>query len=175
MIKKLLTLLIVLIAAIAVVAAMQPADFSVERSATYDVPAQTIFEHVNDLHKWQEWSPWAKIDPSAMLTYDGPQAGVGAAMAWSSENREVGKGRMTITDSRINELIKLRLDFTEPMQATNTADFRFKSNGSQTTVTWSMSGQKNFLMKVIGLFMNCEQMVGDEFDKGLANLKSVAK
>ena len=175
MIKKVALFFLVLMGAIAIVAAMQPSSFHVERSATFDATAEKIFEHVNNLHKWDAWSPWAKIDPKAQLTFEGPEAGVGASMIWSSESNEVGKGRMTITESRAAELIKFRLDFTTPMQATNTAEFNFKQNANQTTVTWSMSGEKNFIMKVVGLFMDCDKMIGTPFEKGLNNLKAQIK
>lgn len=80
---------------------------------------------------------------------------------------------MTITDSRPNELIRFRLDFLKPMKATNTVKFTFEPEGDQTVVTWSMFGQNNFMAKAIGLFMDCEKMVGDQFEQGLANMKSV--
>ena len=175
MIKKIFFILVGVLVVFAGVVAMQPAEFKVERSASFNAAPQAVFENVNNLHKWEQWSPWAKIDPAAKQTYEGPEAGVGAMFSWSSENSEVGVGRMTITESRANELIKMRLDFVAPMQATNTTEFAFKQNGNQTVVTWSMSGNKNFIMKAFGLFMNCDKMVGDYFEKGLAQLRTVAE
>ena len=172
-----MTILYILVAVLAVLAvcvALQPAAFSVSRAAKMAAPPDVIFEQVNDLHKWQEWSPWAKLDPNAKITYAGPVAGVGAAFAWSGD-RKVGEGRMTITESRPHELIQFRLEMEKPMKATNIAEFTFKPEGSETLVTWTMSGTKNFACKAMGLVINCDKMCGGSFEKGLAQIKSIAE
>jgi len=76
---------------------------------------------VNDFHKWDAWSPWAKLDPDAKTTFEGPSAGEGAVFAWAG-NREIGEGRMTLTQSRPAELIQIKLDFVQPMAGTSTAE-----------------------------------------------------
>jgi hypothetical protein len=172
MLKKILIVLAVLIVVFIVLVAMRPDDFRVSRSATIPAPTAAVFEQVNDLHKFQEWSPWAKIDPNCKLTYDGPPAGVGASFAWAG-NKDVGEGRMTVIESRPGESVRFKLEFLKPFKATNTAEFNFKSAGNQTEVTWSMFGKNNFMMKAVGLFMDCDKMVGPDFEKGLANLKTV--
>ena len=155
-----------------VVIAGQPDEFKVVRSAKITAPPEKIFPHVNDLHKWEAWSPWAKLDPNAKSSFDGASAGVGAAMSWDG-NKKIGAGKMTITESRPGELIRIRLEFIRPFQATNTAEFTFNPDGNQSLVTWSMFGQNNFGGKILGLFMNCDKMVGGDFEKGLAAMKSV--
>ena len=177
MLKKILIAFIVLVAIVAVLAgvvAMQPAEYRVERSATIAAPPADVFTQVNDFHNWEAWSPWAKLDPAAKYTFEGPSAGTGAVFKWSG-NSEVGEGTMTVTESRPNELIRIKLDFVRPFEDTGTAEFTFKPEGNQTVVTWSMSGKKNFIMKAIGLFVSCDKMMGGEFEKGLANLKSIAE
>ena len=82
---------------------------------------------------------------------------------------------MTIVDNRPGELVQIKLEFERPFKATNMAEFTFKPEGSQTAVSWSMFGQNSFGRKIFGLFMNCEKMVGKDFEKGLANLKSAVK
>ncbi len=82
---------------------------------------------------------------------------------------------MTIAESRPNELIRINLEFLKPFKASNTAEFTFKPEGNQTVVTWSMSGKNNFMSKAVGLFMDCEKMVGGQFEQGLATMKSVAE
>jgi uncharacterized protein YndB with AHSA1/START domain len=157
-----------------VVIAGQPDEFTVSRAASIAAPPEKIFPHVNDLHQWQAWSPWAKLDPAALTSFSGADAGAGAAMAWDG-SKKVGAGKMTITESRPGELVRLRLDFRKPMQATNTAEFTFRLEGGQTAVTWSMAGKNNFMGKIFGLFIDCEKMCGNQFEKGLASLKSVAE
>ena len=157
-----------------VVIAGQPDEFKVVRSEKIAAPPDKIFPHVNDLHKWEAWSPWARMDPNAKNSFAGPASGTGAAMAWAGTCK-VGVGRMTITESKASSWIRFRLEFEKPMKATNTAEFTFTPEGGQTVVTWSMAGRNNFAAKVFGLFMNCDKMIGGQFEKGLAQLKSVAE
>lgn len=157
-----------------IVVAMQPGAFRVARSATVVAPPETVFAQVNDFHKWEAWNPWGKIDPAMKQTYDGAPAGVGASYAWAG-NSQVGAGRMSITESQPNDRIQIQLDFEKPMKSTCTAEFTFESAGDQTVVTWSMNGTNNFIAKAIGLFMNMDTMIGGNFEKGLADLKSIAE
>jgi hypothetical protein len=174
MLKKILIVLAVVVAALVIIVALQPSEFRVARSATISAPAPVVFAQVNDFHKWNAWSPWAKLDPAMKQTYEGAPAGTGAVSTWAG-NKKVGAGRMTIIESRPNELVSIKLEFTKPFRATNTAEFAFKSERNQTAVTWSMTGEKNFMAKAFGLFMNMDKMIGDDFEKGLASLKSVAE
>jgi carbon monoxide dehydrogenase subunit G len=169
-------LILVAIAAIIfiIVAAMQPSDFRVTRTATISAPASAVFAQVNDLQKWDAWSPWAKLDPDARNSFEGPVSGIGAIMRWAGNNK-VGQGSMTIIESRPDEFIRFKLEFLKPFAATNTAEFTFNPNNNQTTVTWSMYGKNNFKSKAIGLIMSCDKMVGGQFEKGLAALKSVVE
>ncbi|MGH7766014.1 MAG: SRPBCC family protein, partial [Candidatus Binatia bacterium] len=107
-------------------------------------------------------------------TYEGVPAGTGAVYTWAG-NKEVGEGRTTITESRPNELIRIKLEFFKPFAGTSIAEFTFKPQGNQTAVTWSMAGEKNFTAKAVHLFMNMDKMIGGQFEKGLAQMKSVAE
>ena len=174
MLTKIVIGVVVVLGVFAVVVAMRPSDFRVERSAVVSAPAPVVFAQVNDLHNWDAWSPFAKLDPAAKQTFEGPRAGTGAAFAWAG-NKQVGEGRMTITESRPNKLVRFRLDFLKPFAVTNTAEFTFTPRGVQTAVTWSMSGRQNFMAKAFCMFMSMDKMVGGEFEKGLAQMKSVAE
>jgi hypothetical protein len=157
-----------------VIVALQPGAFRIARSATMSAPAADAFAQVNDFHNWDSWSPWAKIDPAMKQTYAGAPAGTGAIYTWVGNN-QVGEGRMTILQSRPSEVIQIQLEFLRPFKATHTAEFTFQPEGNQTTVTWSMSGNRNFLFKAFGLFMNMDRMLGGEFEKGLASMKAVVE
>ena len=174
-----LTYIVIAVVAIVVVllavVAMQSSDFRVERKATIPAPPAEVFAQVRDLHKWQAWSPWEQVDPEMKRTYSGAATGTGASYAWVG-NRNVGEGRMTITECRPNELIRIRLEFFKPFKATNTAEFTFQPQGDrQTAVTWSMFGPKNFFAKALHLCISMDKMIGGQFDKGLANLKAVVE
>lgn len=174
MLNIILMLIPFAIVVVLVLTSRQPDDFKIARSASFSAPASAIFPHVNTLQKWNAWSPWAKLDPNSKSTFEGPDEGVGAKMSWAGNNK-VGVGSMTITESRPSEFIQFKLEFQKPMQATNTAEFSFNSEGDQTNVTWTMTGTNNFMGKVMNLFMNCDKMVGGQFEKGLASLKEIAE
>ena len=174
MLTKILIALAVILVILLIVIAVQPADFRVARSTTISAPPAVVFEQVNDLHKWDAWSPWAKLDPNMKLRYEGAPSGTGASYAWIG-NHEVGEGRMTITESRPTDLIGIKLEFVKPFACTNAVEFTFKPEGSNTNVTWAMSGENNFMGKAMGLFMNMDKMCGGMFEKGLASMKSVVE
>ena len=174
MIKKIFIALAAIVALFIIIVVLQPADFRVTRSTTIAAPAQIVFAQVYDFHKWEAWSPWAKLDPSMKTTHSGAPAGVGAVYAWSG-NDKVGEGRMTLSETRPNELIVINLEFIKPFAANNTTEFVFKPEADKTQVTWNMSGKHNFISKAFSLFMNMDKMVGGDFEKGLAQLKSVAE
>ena len=174
MLNIILFLIPIAIIVVLALAARQPDIFRITRTGSISASASTIFPHVNILESWNAWSPWAKLDPNAKNVFEGPAEGVGAKMSWAGNNK-VGVGCMTITESRPNDFIQFKLEFQKPMKATNIAEFTFTSEGDQTIVTWSMSGTNNFMAKVMGLVMNCDKMVGGQFEQGLANLKAVVE
>ncbi len=174
MFKKILIAVAVIVVVFVIIVALQPSEFRVARSATIAAPAPAVFAQVNDFHKWEAWNPWGKIDPTMKQNYEGAPLGSGAVYTWSGNN-EVGEGRMTITESRPSELIRIKLEFFKPFAATNIAEFTFKPKGDQTAVTWSMNGKNNFMAKAIHLFMNMDKMIGGQFEKGLASMKSVVE
>ena len=174
MLETILIVVLVIVLLFVIIVSMQPSEFRIERSAAMSAPAPEAFGQVNDFHKWDAWSPWAKLDPAMKQTYEGPPAGKGAIYSWTG-NKQVGEGRMTITESRPSEYVRINLEFLRPFKATNTAEFAFKPQGSETAVTWSMTGRKNFVFKAFGLFMNMDKMVGNDFEKGLAQMKRVVE
>lgn len=174
MLKIVFIALAVIIVVFIIVVALQPKEFRVARSGKMSAPPGAVFAEVNDFHKWAAWNPWGKIDPAMKQTYEGVPSGVGAIYTWTGNN-EVGEGRMTIIESRPSELIRIKLEFFKPFAATNSAEFTFKPEGGQTVVTWSMTGEKNFMAKAVHLFMSMEKMIGGQFEKGLADMKAIVE
>ena len=174
MMKKILLALLLIVVVFVIVVATRRADFQITRSTTIAAPAVVVFAQVNDFHKWDAWSPWAKLDPTMKQTHEGASAGPGAIYTWSG-NKDVGEGRMTLTESRANELVRIKLEFLKPFPTINTTEFSFKPEGTQTAVVWSMTGTNNFMAKAFCMFMNMDKMVGGDFEKGLVQLKTVAE
>lgn len=157
-----------------VVIAMQPSQFKITRSATFNAPPEALFAQVNDFNNWPAWSPWEKLDPNMKKEVSNPSAGKGATYHWVG-NEEVGEGKMTIAESHPSEHIKVDLDFIKPFAMKSVTDYTFKTEGGKTTMTWSMTGENGFLGKAFGLMMNMDKLVGADFEKGLANLKPVVE
>jgi len=174
MLKIILIAVPVIIVVFLIVVSTRPSEFRVTRSLAIAAPPDAIFPHVNELKKWKAWNPWGKIDPNMKLTYDGPASGAGASYAWVG-NREVGEGKATITESKPNEFVRFKLEFFKPMAGVSDTLFTFKPAGNQTEVTWAMTGKNNFISKAFCMFMNMDKMIGGQFEKGLADLKTVAE
>ena len=135
---------------------------------------EALFPLVNDFHQWEGWSPWAKLDPAMKVVYDGPASGVGAVYKWTGDSK-VGEGRMTLIESQPVSVIRINLEFLKPMESTSITQFAFKPEGKGTSVTWTMSGKNNFVGKAFCLFASMDKMVGPDFEKGLAQMKSLAE
>lgn len=174
MLKKILIGLGALLALLVLTIALQPATFRIERSITMAAPPEAAFAQVNDFRKWTAWSPWEKLDPNMKRSYEGAAAGVGARYAWVA-NGDVGEGRMTIEKSTPGALVAIKLEFLKPFEATNSASFTFAKTAEGNKTTWAMEGNNNFVGKAMGLFMNMDQMVGADFERGLAAMKAVAE
>jgi uncharacterized protein YndB with AHSA1/START domain len=174
MLPTILIIALAVVVILLIVVALQPAEFRVSRSTTISAPPAAVFGLINDFHQWDHWSPWAKLDPNATNSFAGSPEGEGAIFSWAG-NKKVGEGRMTIMESRPFQLIRIKLEFLKPFTCTNTAEFQFKPHASGTEVNWSMYGRNGFMGKLFGLFMNMDKMVGADFEKGLASIKSQAE
>lgn len=174
MLKKILLVLGVIIAILLVLILKQPDDFSISRSITIAASPQRVFEQINDLRKWETWSPWAKLYPNSTAIFEGAESGQGAIFKWSG-NKDVGEGKQEIIESKTGELVRIKIDFIKPFEGSNDVEFSFIPEGEGTITTWSMSGKNNFIGKCISLVMDCETILGPMFEKGLTNLKAVAE
>lgn len=174
MLKIIAIAVVVLIAGVLVFAATRPDNFSVQRTTSIKAPPEKIFPLINDFHRWTAWSPWEKMDPEMKRTYSGAASGKGAVYAWQG-NSKVGEGRMEISDTSPPSKVTIKLDFVKPFEAHNTAEFLLEPKGDSTSVTWKMYGPSPYFAKVMGIFVSMDEMIGKDFETGLANLKTVAE
>ena len=165
---------VVVVAGILVYAATRPDSFRVQRSASIKAPPEKIFAMINDLRGWSTWSPYEKKDPDMKRTFGGASSGKGAVYAWDGNN-QVGKGRMEVIEATPPSKVTIKLDFIKPFEGHNTAEFTMQPKGDSTVVTWAMYGPSAVMTKLIGIFMNMDTMIGNDFEVGLANLKAVAE
>jgi uncharacterized protein YndB with AHSA1/START domain len=167
-------IVLVLIAAVLIYAATRPDDFEVRRETDIVAPPQKVFALLNDFGQWVKWSPWEKMDLSMQKTFSGAATGKGSIYQWKG-NKKVGEGRMEILDSTPSSSVNIDLQFMAPFKAHNQTLFTLSPRNGTTHVNWSMTGKKNFVMKLMGVFMDMDKMVGKDFEAGLASMKAEAE
>lgn len=174
MLTTIAVIVVVIVAAILAYAAMQPKAFRVERSISIKAPPAKVYALLEDFHHWGLWSPWEGLDPALKRSFSGSVSGIGAIYAWEGNNK-VGKGRMEIKEASPPHRLAIQLDFLQPFEAHNTAEFTLTARGDSTDVTWAMYGPSPFMIRLMGLVFSMDKMVGKDFEKGLAAMKAQAE
>lgn len=174
---KILRIIVGSIAALAIilggVGLMLPAKVHLERTILIDATAARVFLLINNFQGFNEWSPWAALDPATQYEYSGPASGVGATMTWASDNPNVGKGSQTILASETDRHVRVSLQFGDMDSAIATYDLA--AEGSGTRVTWGFDQEfgYNIILRYFGLMF--DRWIGADYEKGLARLKSLAQ
>lgn len=169
----LVAVIVVAVVIVLILAARQPDEFRIQRTATINAPAEKIVAHIDDFHEWSAWSPYEHLDPAMQRTFSGAPTGKGSIYEWNG-NSDVGQGRMEILDATADK-VSIKLDFHKPMEASNIAEFALQPKGDATDVTWAMYGPMPFISKVMCVFFDMDKMIGPDFEKGLAALKTVSE
>lgn len=174
MLKKIVIVVVVMIATLLAYAATKPGTFHVQRAMNMKAPPEKVFPLINDLHSHGSWSPWEKMDAAMKKTLSGAPNGKGAVYEWQG-NSQVGAGRIEITDSVPSTKVTMKLDMFTPFEAHNVVEFTLDTAYDSTEVTWAMHGPQPYMMKVLSVFMDCDKMVGKNFETGLANMKALVE
>ncbi len=153
---------------------MSEDTFSVQRRTTIDARSDAVYAELVDFRRWEHWSPWEGLDPDLQRTYSGPESGVGSRYGWVG-NRKVGAGSMEMTQAVQDSSVEIRLEFLKPFKATNTVRIELTAEGGGTAVSWTMTGAKTLMTKIMGIFWPMDKMVGGDFERGLAQLKSLVE
>jgi len=159
--------------AILIYAATRPNTFHVERTIDIKASPEKLFGLINDFRQWDAWTPYNK-DPAMKKTYSDKTSGKGASYAWEG-NKEVGKGEIAITESEPNSRIAFDLHMIEPFEGRNHVVIALKAAGGTTTVTWILEDHHSYFLKLMSVFINMDKMIGNDFETGLARLKSIAE
>ena len=161
MIATILIVIAVAVAAVLAYAASKPDTFMVRRSASIAAPPEKIFPMIDDLRAQSAWSPFEK-DPDMKRTHSGAARGKGAVYEWDG-NRQVGAGRIAITESVPPSKVVLLLDMVRPFKAHNTVEFTLDQNRRRHErhwyVTWAMQGRQPYMAKVMGTVHGLRQDV----------------
>lgn len=162
--------LVVLIAAVLTLGLIKPTEFKVERSILINSDKGVIMSNVKSLKNMENWSPWAKVDPSMKNTFAGNDGEVGSIHRWEG-NENVGVGEQEITAIAENR-VETELRFYEPWEAVNQAYFQLDEVDDGIKVTWGLLGENPFPSNA---FMNMDAMIGPDYEKGLASLKTLCE
>ncbi|MGW5521126.1 SRPBCC family protein [Gordonia sp. NPDC003950] len=151
-------------------------SYSVTRRTTIAAPPSKIFARINDLHRWVDWSPWEGLDPELQRTFSGSEAGVGARYAWSG-NRKAGAGEMEIIEATEPSRVAVDVRFEKPMKSTSISSFDIvgADGDGHSEVTWTMTGRHSLFSRVAAPLGFFDKLIGKDFEKGLAQLKSVSE
>jgi len=174
MLKIIAIIVLVVVIAILGYAATRPDTFSYERKIRINAPADKIFPCINDFKNWLAWSPYEKKDPGMKRSYGATTIGKGASYEWDG-NKDIGAGRMDITDVTEPTRIVIRLEFFRPFKTVNSAVFTLQPVGGATEVHWMMAGPANIVSKIMGMFFDMDKMIGKDFEDGLTALKALSE
>lgn len=148
--------------------------FRVERSILVEAPPAAIYPLVDDFRRWPGWSPYEGLEFDLKRDYAGAPSGLGAVYAWQGKGK-AGAGRMEIVEVAAPNRITIDLRFSKPMRARNKAEFTFVPEGGATRVTWAMEAAKPLVFRIVSLLMDMDKLIGRDFEKGLATLKTMAE
>jgi effector-binding domain-containing protein len=170
---KILKILVGIVLVIACVfflgAYLLPARVTVERQVDLDRPAAMVFAVANDLSRFNEWSPWYALDPSATYRFEGPVSGAGAVMHWSG-NTAVGTGSMRIISSDAPTRIDMQVAFEGFDPPADTGYLIESTSDATSRMTWrfdvALSGPT---ARWFGLVMPGH--IGADYEKGLGQFK----
>ena len=172
--KILLGIVAVLVVALLIIAAIAPKSATVERTITVNAPAEMVMKEVNSLEQMQNWSPWAEKDPEMKVTYEGNMGSVGSISRWEG-NKDVGKGEQSITAVDANK-VETHLIIYMPFGKSESDVFILAEEEAEVTkVTWHLTNYSPFPFNVISIFMNLDDAIGPDFEKGLNKLKTIVE
>jgi uncharacterized protein YndB with AHSA1/START domain len=172
--KKVLVGFVALVSVLLAAIAAAPSTYRVERSVRIGAAPQAVYERIADLHRWRDWSAWARVDPGMEESFGGAPSGAGAEYTWSSRSR-IGAGRMSIVEARPGERIAIRMELTRPLESTSAMELRLSPEDGGVRVRWEMHGQRGFAVRAAALLARLDAMLGRDLDEGLEALKRISE
>ena len=175
MIKKIFSLLVLIIACVCLYASTKPDYFTYQKEGIFSATPDKVFPYLNSFKLGNEWIPFGEEDPNMIKEYSGSDSGVGAKHHFSGNN-EVGEGNLEILEVIPNQQVKINLSMLRPMAGENLVTYKLEPiDSSKTKFIWSIEGNQPFIGKVFSIFIDCEKMMGGKFEKGISNLKKIVE
>jgi effector-binding domain-containing protein len=168
--KTLVIIIIVVIGLFFIIPLFMDTQYNLKRTVVVDADKETVKNYMGNFENFQDWSPWAEMDEEMEIEISGEAGTVGSSYEWEG-NEDVGEGVMTITEVT-NDTVKIKLKFEEPFESESPTYYAFKDVDGKTEVTWYMEGEMSYPWNIMGLFVNMEEAIGKDFEKGLGKLKS---
>jgi uncharacterized protein YndB with AHSA1/START domain len=171
--RALFVFVVIIVVAFVALGFFLPWHSHVERSIETSASPATVFDVVSGFKRFNEWSPWASLDPQTRYTYSGPASGVGARMQWQSDSPDVGSGSQEIIAVEPDRSVSIRLDLGQKGQPIS--KMTLLPAGSGTCIVWSMDSDfsDDFAGRYFAPFL--DRMVGPDFERGLAQLKRLVE
>ncbi|MEO8590949.1 MAG: SRPBCC family protein [Flavobacteriales bacterium] len=173
MLIKILIGLAVVVICIIIVSRFQANTYTVERTGSIAAPPSVVYAQLIDFHNWVKFDPCIEQDNKVAFTYQGPARGVGAMYTW--ESKTIGTGSMTIAEVTPNEEVKMDMHVLKPWESNAKTAFKIAPHGNGTKLTWSMTGEHNFISKIMCLFTSMDKMIGDQYEKGFERMNKAFK
>ncbi len=174
MAKKVILTTLLCLAGFLLYVALKPADMLIAREITIKASPEIIFPYINNSKVANDWMPWKDSDPEVKMLFTGPAEGVGSKSSWNSTG-QMGTGEALVIESEENRMVKTQLTYTQPFEMKQLAVISLTPINGDTTVRWSVSGHSNFFFRLMGVFVDCDSMIGGEFEKGLRRLKDMVE
>ncbi len=169
--KKILIVILILIAIPLVAALFIKKEYAVEREITINKPKQEVFDFIRYLKNQDHYSKWVMQDPNMKKDFRGTDGTVGFVYAWDG-NRDAGKGEQELKKITGSDRTDVEVRFEKPFAGVADVHMTTESvSENQTRVRWGMAGKSKYPLNFMNLFM--DNMLGKDLDKSLTNLKGI--
>lgn len=170
--KKLLKILLAIVAILIIVMLLTGKAYHFEKSIVINAPAEKVYAQINSTKAINQWNPWMKLDPNLKLTYSGNSGQIGDKYCWEG-NDEVGSGCQEITALVPNQKQSTKMIFYKPFESDATSNIILTPEGNSTKVTWDMDCELDYPMNLMKLFMDGQ--MDKSYGDGLNALKAISE
>lgn len=171
--KKLLYIILVLIAVVLIAVFAVSEKYHFEKSVVVNAPVEKVYPHIASTKAFNEWNPWLKLDPAMKMEYSGTQGQIGDRYCWDSKNDDAGAGCQEIVELVPNQKQKTKMEFKRPFEDTSYSEIILTPQGNQTKVTWTLDSELERPKNLMAFFMN--GMMDKSYGEGLTKLKEIVE
>ena len=169
--EVLVSLVIVFVLSV-IVGVLLPSHGHVERSVEVSSPLRQVYDSVNTFHRYPEWSALRRLDPQTRFTLEGPEAGLGARVKWTSASPQVGDGSLEIVKTEQDSKVTMAVDNSwSGDNKAYTVTLVPAQNGKTVTINWAFDADYgwNLIWRYAGLYIH-----GDPQSQIASNLSNIS-